>query len=197
MLAIFLGSAIIVFGTVPQSNETFKAPTASYILNAAPPFVTTEPSANNNIPNQPLFFAGGLSADEHTLTIRIDDAPAPYILEHFFVFPRSNITQHAVDTLPPQKPSLLPTTTSTPTSTPTPKAPAKAIETPTTVRILAGTLGSLLVLVVLLVAFFVCRQRRRSRTKPVNLQQTETKSSSDSLTSSRLRGSYYFSLPRL
>ncbi|RDB28054.1 hypothetical protein Hypma_002220 [Hypsizygus marmoreus] len=155
----FNGSGIVVFGTVPQSNGTVKPPSASYILDADPPFVTTQPTANQDIPYQPLFLAGQLSGKEHTLTIKIesDNMSSPYILERFFVFPRSNFTQHVVDALP----TPTPVPSSAPSSLPKSPAITTEISTTVTVRVLAGTLGSLIAVVIIASAFFLYRWRHR------------------------------------
>ncbi|KAF8888530.1 hypothetical protein BD779DRAFT_1672210 [Infundibulicybe gibba] len=78
---LFNASGIVVFGTVPASNETVKPPTAVYILDEVPT-PTTEPTADRAISNQPLFAASQLSSQQHKLVIN------------------SNITQDVVDPSP-------------------------------------------------------------------------------------------------
>jgi hypothetical protein len=167
-----------VFGTVPKSNATVKPPTAAYALDAAPPFVTTEPTANSNIPSQPLFAAFQLSSEEHSLTITVENAQSPYILERFFVFPRVNVTHSAVDADPPPTPPK--------NSPPVTKAPTTTVESQMTVRVLAGVLGSLVALIVITGVFFLFRRWRLRTRKSSPMSET-----SDSLTTSssrRLRG---------
>lgn len=166
-----------MFGTVPQSNSTAPPPTAVYVLDAAQPFVTTEPTASRNIPSQPLFAAFELSPEEHSITISIQKAESPYILERFFVFPQVNITQKAVDTGPPEA------TASSGPATPEPKAPKTTIDSQMTVRILAGILGSLIVIIIISGLCFLLSRRRRRK---ASLMSEATSSSS----SRGLRGSF-------
>lgn len=86
----FNGSGIIVLGTVPQSNETLLPPTASFVLDASPPFVTTQPLAGRPISNQPLFAMGQLDNVPHQLIINVTQTNAPFTLDYFIVFPPSN-----------------------------------------------------------------------------------------------------------
>ncbi|KAF9467962.1 hypothetical protein BDZ94DRAFT_1248190 [Collybia nuda] len=158
----FNGSGIVVFGTVPQSNSTNPPPTAAYVLDAAQPFITTEPSANRNIPSQPLFAAFQLSPDEHSITINIQKAQSPFILERFFVFPRVNITQQAVDA---GHSSPTPSFGST---TPVPKEQKTTTDSQVTVRILAAILGSL-VTIMFLAGLYVLYIRRRRRKASLSL----------------------------
>ncbi|KAF8069169.1 hypothetical protein FPV67DRAFT_1415208 [Lyophyllum atratum] len=181
----FNGSGIIVMGTVPRSNGSCKPPTATYILDASKPVVTTAPTASSDIPNQPLFFANGLSADEHELTIEVGGfgRPAPYIVQQFFVFPKFNVTQHVVDTLPTSSlkgPTRPTTSIISPTNVTSslPNTPSNTISSSATIRVLAGTLGSLVVLIVLVVLFFIFRRRHQHhRTAPPKVHKTDKRSS--------------------
>lgn len=147
-----------MFGTVPQSNDTVKPPTAEYSLDAAAPFVTTAPTADTAISNQPLFAASSLSSQEHELVIRIKDAQAPYTLDHFFVFPKiGNTTQNVVNKSPTPTPRT--------SETPAPGGLSTVAQDPSamTIRALAGILGSLVVIVLLVLAVFLFRRQRHSR----------------------------------
>ncbi|PPQ81927.1 hypothetical protein CVT25_013775 [Psilocybe cyanescens] len=92
----FNGSGIIVFGTVPASNETTQPPTAVYFLDNYPPFRTTLPRAVQDITNQPLFASSQLlsSDEEHRLVISVQDVATPYTVEKFFVIPRANMSKN-------------------------------------------------------------------------------------------------------
>ncbi|KAF8879656.1 hypothetical protein CPB84DRAFT_289634 [Gymnopilus junonius] len=84
----FNGSGILIFGTVPASNDTVPPPSAVYFLDKNPPFPTTLPRAAMDIPHQPLFATQQhLSDEEHLIIINITKASAPYTLSGFFVFP--------------------------------------------------------------------------------------------------------------
>lgn len=169
----------MVYGTVPRSNDTVRPPTASYVLDANPPTVTTEAKADTDVSNQPLFFADLLSTDEHELTITSVGnggfPTAPYILQRFFIFPQSNTTQKTVNnTTTSSSPTSLPPSSSTP-------EPSSTSSSSRTVPILAGTLGSLLVLILLLILFFYAMYHRRhlgSAIKPPKLYKADTTASS-------------------
>ncbi|GLB42387.1 hypothetical protein LshimejAT787_1104020 [Lyophyllum shimeji] len=182
----FNGSGIVVFGTVPQSSGTVPPPVASYILDANKPVVTSEPMANSNIANQPLFSAKQLSADEHQLTIQVGSNgghTAPYILQHFFVFPRpTNVTQYVIDTSPSSSSRPCPSG-STCTSSSSSASTAMSSETTLTIRALAGALGALVTLSVLVCLFLVFRrQRQQGLVTLPKLYKTKTRSSSSSST---------------
>ncbi|KAF9031703.1 hypothetical protein BDZ89DRAFT_1037423 [Hymenopellis radicata] len=86
------GSGIVVFGTVPSSDSTSKPPTASFTLDASPPFITTQASADRPVANQPLFASPKLSGDEHQIVINITSvgARSPFTLDYFLIFPNPN-----------------------------------------------------------------------------------------------------------
>lgn len=88
----------MVFGTVPASNSSLAPPTAMYSLDSDPPFATTLALASNDIPNQPLFASNHIlsSNAEHTLTINVTNAEAPFSVNNFFIFPtnRGNMTRN-------------------------------------------------------------------------------------------------------
>lgn len=87
------GTGITVFGTVPESNPGSKPPTVVYRVDAALPFTTTQPVADRDVSNQPLFsYAFGSQWEKHNIEIEVLDAQAPFTLEKFFIFPE-NATQ--------------------------------------------------------------------------------------------------------
>ncbi|PPR06824.1 hypothetical protein CVT26_003850 [Gymnopilus dilepis] len=84
----FNGSGIVVFGTVPASNDTVPPPSAVYFLDNNPPFPSTLPRAAMDIPHQALFATQQpLSNDEHHIVINITKTAAPFTFSGFFVFP--------------------------------------------------------------------------------------------------------------
>ncbi|KAJ6612746.1 hypothetical protein B0H10DRAFT_2222917 [Mycena sp. CBHHK59/15] len=94
----FNGSAITVYGSIPPSNATSAPPTAAYAIDAAPPFVTSEPLATHLLPNQPLFSASQLSSDTHSLVINVTSVQAgsPFSIDFFIVTPTAPITPAAI-----------------------------------------------------------------------------------------------------
>ncbi|KAF8955329.1 hypothetical protein BDZ97DRAFT_295509 [Flammula alnicola] len=162
----FNGSGIIVFGTVPASNETFPPPTTVYFLDDNKPFQTTLPFALVNVPNQPLFASSGsLSSDkEHQISINITSASAPYILEKFFVFPKASSTKDMIGQLPTGA-TVLPTGNISdvpPSPSPqaaSPSASHTSYDPQTTIKVLASLLGILVLLIATGVVFYVFRRR--------------------------------------
>lgn len=84
----FNGSGIMAVGTI--SGGQGKPPRVSYTVDSDSPMVTTQSSADKSISNQPLFFKGGLSGDEHVLSVKVDETGRPYIINHFVIFPSFN-----------------------------------------------------------------------------------------------------------
>lgn len=165
MLRARVGTGIVVFGTVPASNASVQPPTAAYIIDKRPPKTTTLPTASNAISDQPLFAAMRLAPDEeHQLVIDVQSAEAPYTLEYFFIFPKSSGSQNMVNKLPTNpvtEPSM--TTIPAPTSAPLSTAPDPMSST---VKILAGMLGSVVVLLIVgLILFLFRRHQQRTRTR--------------------------------
>lgn len=86
------GTGIVVFGTVPASNDTVQPPSAVYFLDNNPPFPTTLPRAAVDIPHQALFATQQqLSPGEHHIIINITKASAPYTLSSFVIFPNMDM----------------------------------------------------------------------------------------------------------
>lgn len=137
------GSAIVVFGIVPASDQ-LELPTAAYWVDALPPStITTLFNATTKVANQLLYASPPLSSDEeHQLLINVTKTQAPYTLTGFFVFPpASNSTSSQAS----------PTCTSFITSL-------------KTVSIVAGIMGSLIFLFVVGVVFFlIFRWRMQAR----------------------------------
>ncbi|KAI0066797.1 hypothetical protein BV25DRAFT_1243584 [Artomyces pyxidatus] len=83
----FNGTAIVVFGIVPQNNATTDPPVANYTIDGGPPSSPPVPSSKQEL-LQPLFTSEGLNHNvTHNITILITDADTPYTLSHFFVNP--------------------------------------------------------------------------------------------------------------
>ena len=161
----FAGSAIIVFGTVPASNQS-EPPTVAYFLDTLPPSITTLPQATADIPNQPLYSSLDLSPNErHRLFINVTkiQPETPYALASFSIFPVPC--------------SQSPQTTS-PTATFS-KAPvsASSITTPDhkTIIIVAGVLGSLVFLfIVTILIFLILRWRMYARRERAHSENPTT-----------------------
>ncbi|KAJ3515542.1 hypothetical protein NLJ89_g1686 [Agrocybe chaxingu] len=156
------GTGIIVFGTVPASNETVLPPSAVYLLDADPPFATSAPFAPASVPNQPMFASGQLAAGrEHSLVINVTSAETPYILQRFFVFPRPPAQKDTIGQLPSgssrgQNPAA------TATSPPTPSATSQTLNSNSpdpgaqqAVRALAAVLGTLAFLIIACIIIFL------------------------------------------
>ncbi|KDR79986.1 hypothetical protein GALMADRAFT_208230 [Galerina marginata CBS 339.88] len=164
----FNGSGIVVFGTVPASNDTFEPPTAVYTIDQDPPFSTTLPRAAKAIPNQPLFASGQhLSDDEHQLVINVTTVSAPYSLANFFVMPRGSGSKDMIGQPPTggviSHSSILPTPTPTITSsTPQLASPdsSNGHHKEKVVKTLAGVLGTIAFLMLTIVTAFYFFRRR-------------------------------------
>jgi hypothetical protein len=156
------GSSIVVFGTVPASNQS-QPPTVAYFLDTLPPSIMTLPQATADISNQPLFSSHYLSPnDEHRLFINVTKIhpETPYALASFFISPvPCSRTSQATS----------PTTTSL-----TAPVTASSLSMPDhkTIIIVAGVLGSLVFLfIVAILVFLILRWRiyaRRERSNPEN-----------------------------
>ncbi|TFK38173.1 hypothetical protein BDQ12DRAFT_723530 [Crucibulum laeve] len=194
----FNGTGIVVFGTVPPSNETIRPPTAVYIMDDMAPFATTIPTARKAIANQPLFAASQLSPDvEHTFLINVTQAESPYTLDYFFIF-KSNDSQEMVEQLPTGTDSS-PTQSTSASSwemQETPNASGSPVSSVhKSVKILAGILGTVVALAIFVGVFFVIRRQRRRRreaeemTTNAKLANRETMLTSFTSTESILRNS--------
>ncbi|KAG9221787.1 hypothetical protein PTI98_008709 [Pleurotus ostreatus] len=162
---VFNGTGIVVFGTVPPSNSTHPPPSASYTIDADPPFTTNEPLATETIRFQPLFKVSSLSASEHRIFINVTGAETPYTIDSFFIVPGPSAAG-----LADAKDGAGPTVSSDPTpSTPNaPSIPSSSDLPPAnshnTAQVIGGVLGGLFFLVLLIVfGFFLERRRRRRR----------------------------------
>ncbi|THU79588.1 hypothetical protein K435DRAFT_523372 [Dendrothele bispora CBS 962.96] len=160
----FKGSGIVVFGTVPKSNDTVLPPTVNYTVDAAPPFTTAQPFASDHIQNQPLFAIGQLNDSDHQITIDVLNASAPYLLNHFFVFPH-NFSQTSVDGPSSLKPSAQPTVVGVSTQSPLSLQSAADMVRMSTLKATAGVLGSLVVILFFtsLLLFYRLRRLRKSQ----------------------------------
>ncbi|KAF5356967.1 hypothetical protein D9756_006634 [Leucocoprinus leucothites] len=167
----FNGTGITVFGTVSASNTTTKPPTVVYRVNAAAPFTTTQPVANEDVANQPLFsYAFGTDWKENKITIQILEAETPFILEKFFVFPGNSSADADDDAR--EESSTVPTptqksTTSNVTSSMLALPGSIDEETQRTIRVLAGLLGVTTFIVLAMIVFIVlqCLRKRKPRSK--------------------------------
>jgi hypothetical protein len=154
-----VGSAIVVFGTVPESMSECEPPTVAYFLDNLPPSVTTLPHATADTHDQPLYASPNLSAnEEHLLFINVTKTQpgVPYALAGFSLSflrlaPNFNSTQSS-QSIP----------TATPSTTPT---SASSITMPDhkTISIVAGVLGSLVFLFSVGTAIFVILRWRTRR----------------------------------
>ncbi|KAJ6595568.1 hypothetical protein DFH09DRAFT_143017 [Mycena vulgaris] len=166
----FNGSAITVFGSIPASNATHPPPTAAYAVDAAKPFVTAEPMAAKAILNQPLFSASQLPPGMHKLVVNVTDVQttSPFCIDYFIVTPS-----------PPQvsASAILPKTTLAVSDASSKTQPSGA-----TVGILAGVLGSALIVLLCLSAFlFVILRRRRQRAHRSRSLQSSLFTTSESI----------------
>ena len=160
------GSAIVVFGTVPASNQS-EPPTVAYFLDTLPPSITTLPQAAADIPNQPLYSSLDLSPNEqHRLFINVTkiQPETPYALASFSISP----------VLPCSRSSQSSQATSQTATSPTAPISASPITMPDhkTIIIVAGVLGSLVFLfIVAILVSLILRWRmyaRRERFNPEN-----------------------------
>ncbi|KAF9450627.1 hypothetical protein P691DRAFT_725724 [Macrolepiota fuliginosa MF-IS2] len=159
----FNGTGITVFGTVPTSNTSFNPPTVVYRVDAAQPFTTTQPVADRDVSNQPLFsFPLGSQGQEHKLTIQVLQAEAPFILEKFFVFP-VNMTTPDPDLGPHTMPNSS-ASNATDSRMSLDDHDPSTLRALRTIRVLAGFLGVTLIILVVMSVFLVMqcvRNRRR------------------------------------
>ncbi|PBK89917.1 hypothetical protein ARMGADRAFT_321230 [Armillaria gallica] len=163
----FNGSGIIVFGTVLSSSSSSKPPTTSFTVDAAAPFVTTEPQTEQTYLNQPLFVASELSKEEHKIVINVTDAgsASPFVLDYFFISPHLDSTSNTEATIsfPPTSSSGSPTpfasaikSTTSSTSDVSPVARDSTI----VIKVLAALLGVLFLTIIFLIAFLVIYIRK-------------------------------------
>ncbi|KAF9500777.1 hypothetical protein BDN71DRAFT_1440281 [Pleurotus eryngii] len=162
---VFNGTGIVVFGTVPPSNSTHPPPSASYTIDADPPFTTNEPLATETIRFQPLFKVSSLSASEHRIFINVTGAETPYTIDSFFVVPGPSAAG-----LADAKDGAGPTVSSdpTPSTSNAPPIPSSSdlprASSQKTAQVVGGVLGGLFFLILLIVfGFFLVRRRRRRR----------------------------------
>ncbi|KAJ7635026.1 hypothetical protein FB45DRAFT_1025927 [Roridomyces roridus] len=164
----FTGSAITVFGSIPASNSSNPGPTAAYSIDAAKPFVTTQPMASQEIDFQPLFSASQLSSDTvHEITINVTDVQpgAPFTLDYLIFAPSppqgssSASESLSVSATAPATSSLDVQGASSRTN------PFDQGGTGTTVAIVAVLGTVVFVLIVLLVLFLVIIPMRRNRAR--------------------------------
>ncbi|KAH9478409.1 hypothetical protein JR316_0008864 [Psilocybe cubensis] len=166
----FNGSGIVLFGTVPASNETTPPPTAVYLLDDLRPFSTTLPRAVKDIPNQPLFASSQplSSTQEHVLVVNVKDAQTPFTVEKFFVVPRINtsknmmvgqVTTDGVET----RTSTSTKSSATLQSFQTSQAASQSSQN--SHKILGGVLGSVffLLIIAVIAVLAVWRKRRAAR----------------------------------
>jgi hypothetical protein len=166
--------SITVRGTVPESNSTSRPPTARYTVSGRDPVESTLPMANARIRRQSFFSAMDLDEEEHTLTIEVLEAPTPYTLDSFFVTPNAfnsnseDRTEDPTDSLIPPRPTGADSGSAPPPplSTPDPNgnSPLPSMEgSANIVAILSGLVGVLLAVIVIGVALFLIRGKRKVR----------------------------------
>jgi len=185
----FTGSAITVFGSIPVSNKTDGPPTAAYSIDAAKPFVTAQPMANQPIINQPLFSASQLSSGMHTLLVNVTDvqSASPFSVDYFIVTPSppkvtATSSPTAVSASAPPAVSASASAISPQSSVGLASALSKTQSSGTTVGIIAGVLGSVIfVLLGLLVLLFVILRRRRKRAQRTKSLRSSLFTTSESI----------------
>jgi hypothetical protein len=153
VLIISTGSAIFVYGTIPQSNSSFLPPNATYQVDSFPPFATAQPTADHSFDNQPLFAASTLNNSQHQINITVNSAGTPYTLDFFFIQP------HWPNFTVPSASGSIPDTA--PTS-PTPSTSAEKFST-TLLQILAVLLSIAVLTLAVVVIYLFYRRRRRLR----------------------------------
>ncbi|KAK0238078.1 hypothetical protein EDD85DRAFT_567628 [Armillaria nabsnona] len=164
----FNGSGIIVFGTVLSSSSSSKPPTTSFTVDAAAPFVTTEPQTEQAFLNQPLFVASELSKEEHKIVINVTDAgsASPFVLDYFFISPHLDSTSNTEATIsfPPTSSSSSPTpfasAIKSTTSSTTSDVSSVARDSIVVIKVLAALLGVLFLTIIFLIAFLVIYIRK-------------------------------------
>lgn len=181
MLKSDAGTGITVFGTVPETNPRSRPPTVVYRVDAAQPFTTTQPVADRDVSNQPLFsYAFGSQWEKHNIEIEVLDAQTPFTLEKFFIFPE-NATQLDSGSSPDddrgntkgtetiQTPPTTQTSSTTPNSATNtiPSSPSLDVSSDArfrqTTRILAvflGITGFMVIVMTILLALPYIRRRR-------------------------------------
>lgn len=174
---MILGSGVVVLGTTPQSNSSFLPPTATFSLDADEPQSSTQPFADVPFAKQAFFSRSQLSNQEHTLVINITSAPAaPFILDNFVVFPPFNGTNRSVTN--PTSASWSPVMTANATlSTPTSSVPSnnQVDGSMTAVKVLAGFLGAMVLILLGVVGFLAWSLRTKH--KALTTQLSEIKNS--------------------
>ncbi|KAG7448579.1 uncharacterized protein BT62DRAFT_714018 [Guyanagaster necrorhizus] len=162
----FNGSGIIVFGAVPSSSTSSNPPTTSFTVDAAAPFVTTEPQLDQTYLNQPLFVASELSEKEHKIVINVTDAgsASPFILDYFFISPHPNSTSNTEATIsfaptPSASVSTFPSAIKSTTSSAN-NVSSVTTASPAIIKILAALLGVMFLIITLLIALLVVYIRK-------------------------------------
>jgi len=164
------GSGIVVFGTVPTSNDTVLPPTVNYTIDAAEPFTTAQPFASDHIKHQPLFAVSQLNDSEHQIKIEVLNASAPYLLDYFFIFPHANFTQTSVDGPASFTPRTPPTISGGSTSSPVSGIQSTGeVVSATTLKAISAVLGTLVVILSLACLLLVFRLRRLRKTQQFGL----------------------------
>ncbi|KAK0458960.1 uncharacterized protein EV420DRAFT_342047 [Desarmillaria tabescens] len=163
----FNGSGIIVFGAVPSSSTSSNPPTTSFTIDAAAPFVTTEPQIAQAYLNQPLFVASELSQKEHKIVINVTDAgpDSPFILDYFLISPHPNSTSNTEATI--SFPAASSSTSPTPFASAIKSTASSANNvsdvngvSPAIIKVLAALLGVMFFVIIFLVVFLVIYIRR-------------------------------------
>ncbi|KAJ6459718.1 hypothetical protein C8R47DRAFT_131657 [Mycena vitilis] len=181
----FNGTGITVFGSVPPSNATNAPPTAAYSIDGGTPVITAQPLASTTIPNQPLFFASGLPLGTHSLFVNVTDvqSASPFSVDYFIL----NLKPTAVPS---------PSAAASPSPSASAISPQKAIASSesksaaggTALRVVAGVLGSVIFILLCILAFFIVILRRRRRRQ---LRSKSMQSSLFTTSESMLSSSYY------
>ncbi|EGO03882.1 hypothetical protein SERLA73DRAFT_69705 [Serpula lacrymans var. lacrymans S7.3] len=140
----FNATGITVFGTIPASNITTTPPTALYTIDTSQPVAITEPSANNAIANQPLFQMSQLSVyTTHNITINVLSAVSPFTLDYFVLVP-SNKSEETSSRFPGTGNTIV-------------------LEDRRIIIILSSLLGSIVLMILIGLGFFLFRRRRQAR----------------------------------
>lgn len=131
-------------GTVPPSNNTVGPPFATYTIDGEDPIELSLPIASRSFPNQQFFQSMQVNPGAHTLVINVTTTGNSYILDYLFLCGQ-------MSTPPSQKDA---------------KLDAAMASTRRTVTVLAGVLGAVVfILILILACLFWNRRRRRDRSK--------------------------------
>ncbi|KAF9479781.1 hypothetical protein BDN70DRAFT_667175 [Pholiota conissans] len=168
----FNGSGIVVFGTVPASDESNPPPTAVYSLDEQP-FETTLPFAVSDVQSQPLFASMTvLSNEEHHIVVNVTSASTvPYIFEGFFIFPNMGSNKDVVGQVPTSSSNSTKAAATSTSATSTqstskssmaasPNASHTTYDPQKVIRVLVGLLGALMVLIIGGIIVYAIYRRR-------------------------------------